>query len=421
MNIRARIASLERLAERSNSAEIWYAFADNLVHIGESVDEPNVAARALEGFRRAEAIDSSFTPALEHQAHLSLYLGDIAGARAAHARQARRDSTGDFFVVNEFEMQLAFGDTAQQLRAMRRVGATPQAEDLVFPALFAHVRFGGQKVRLDIADSALAELARRVPGQPSSLVDRSRREIYWNTGRPAAARRFAVPNDDIDGHVETVLAGVISEADTGQATRSAQVLEAYLRAAPTRVRAASRAEAEFALAQRALARGDTLEVERRLQALRNEIAAARQAWAANPARVLEAAVSAQLGVARQTSDARTRVQRLDSLVLDAPNIDRRLVRTPANMVLAALWERLGNPDAVVTVTARRDGQTAYSMYHSERLRLRARAARTLGRDEVERSALEEFLEMRAQAEPQLRPELERIRARLAELNARTER
>jgi hypothetical protein len=57
------------------------------------------------------------------------------------------------------------------------------------------------------------------------------------------------------------------------------------------------------------------------------------------------------------------------------------------------------------------------MFNTERLRLVARAARALNRPQLERTALQEFLDMRTGADAHLQPEVERTRARLAELNA----
>lgn len=417
MDVPSEIRLLESLARRSNSAELWYAYADHLAHNGESADEPDANAKALEGFRRAEALDSSFAPALEHQAFLHLVLGDTTNAIQAHARQARRDSTGDFFRINDFMMEKGFGDLDGQLRALRRIAASRRTEDMIYPALFSSTQFAGQRPRIDLADSALAMLAKAQTERLSPAADAGRRELHWNFGRAAAAAAIPAREDDLSGQIETVLAGVIWDADESQAASSARILDAALRARASSGSNVGRALMEFALAQRSLAQGDTARVEALHLSIRANAEAAQPAWAANNQRVLDAVLSAQLSVARRAPDARARVVALDTLLLVTPEIHRRLTRATGNLILATLWERLGEPDQVLRITGRRDGQTAYAMFNTERLRLIARAARVLNRPQLERAALQEFLDMRASADAHLQPEVERFRARVAELNA----
>jgi serine/threonine-protein kinase len=421
MPMRARIRSLEALAARSNSAEIWYAFADYLFHIGEQVEEPDPYGRSLVAFKRAEAIDSSFTPALEHQSQLHLMLGDSAAARLAHRRQAQRDSTGDFFIMNDAMMALAFSDAEGQRRAMDRLAAV-EPENLIYLAALASGELAGNAaMNLEFADSALVRFDRVSSRPPSSMMDRFRRELLWNVGRPSAARARSGAETDILSASEAVLAGLVWEADSTQALQGVRTLESFVRRRPATDASLEYASAQFALAQWALARGDTASVVRRQDAIRTAGAAAARPWDANQHRVFDAAIAAQLGVARGTPGARARVETLDSLLLNAPSLDRRAVRTTGNLVLAELWERSGEPERALRVSNRRDTQYAYMMFNSERLRRIARLARQLGRRDEERAALRSFIELRATAEPHLQPEVERARTRLAELNAQSER
>jgi eukaryotic-like serine/threonine-protein kinase len=421
MPMRARVQSMEALARRSNSAEVWYAFADYLFHIGEQIDEPNPWTRALDGFKRAEAIDSSFTPALEHQAQLYLSLGDTASARLAHLRQSQRDSTGDFYLANNYLMAITLGNTESQLAAMGRATSRNPEDLLYFATIGTMLGSVGTPVNLAIADTAMARYARLSAGPASSIADRFRREYFWNTGRPAVARTHAEADTDILSASETVLAGLAWDADTMQSQRSVRVLEAYVRGRPANDVSLEYASANFALAQWALARGDTAGVERRQRAIRTAGDAAKRPWDANQHRVFDTAIGAQLSVARGTPDARGRVEALDSLLIHAPSLDRRTVRTTGNLVLAELWERSAEPERALQVSKRRDTQLAFTMFQSERLRRIARVARQLGRRDEERAALQEFVQVRALAEPHLQPEVERARARLAELNATSER
>lgn len=421
MPVRARIKSLESLAERSNTAEVWYAFADYLFHIGEQVEEPDPYGRSLAGFKRAEALDSSFASALEHQAHIYLRLGDTLNARRAHERQALRDSTGDFFIVNDVMIELATGSIEAQLAAMDRVVAR-SVENLFYVATLTMLPyFNGGSVNLAMGDSALARYGQRSDTRTGSVNDRFHREYYWNLGKPSAARAVPAPESDILAVSETVLAGLTWDADTVQAQRSVRVLEAYLRGRPATDVSLEYASAQFALAQWDLARGDSASVERRQRAIRAAGGAVARSWDANTHRVLDVAIGAQLGLARGAPDARARIETLDSLLIHAPELDRRAVRTTGNLVLAELWERAGAPERSLRVAKRRDGQFGHTMFHSERLRRVARLARQLGLQDEERAALQEFVALRAGADPHLQPEVERARARLTELTAQLRR
>jgi hypothetical protein len=108
---------------------------------------------------------------------------------------------------------------------------------------------------------------------------------------------------------------------------------------------------------------------------------------------------------------------------DTAGVERRqrAVRTTGNLVLAELWERSGEPERSLRAANRRDTQFAYAMFASERFRRVARLERQLGRRDEEREALRALVDLRQTAEPHLQPEVARARARLAELDAQSER
>jgi TolB-like protein len=415
MPVRAALAAGERLARASNSAEIWYTYADDLFHIGLQVDEPNTLERALEGFTRAEALDSSFVPALEHQSQLYLALGDTANARRAHARQAAKDSLGDFFLVNDLMMSLTLGDDADRERAVSRAAARRPAI-LLYQAMLSTLRVApGAALRIAVGDSAVARFERVDRGAVLPLSDRLRREFFWNRGQPAeAAARPAAPGQ-VSSDVEIVFAGLLWDADSAQARRAAERLQAYVDGRPADDYDSFYASAHFALAERAFARGDTAEVEARQAAIRRAGRAAPEPWLSETHAVYDEALGAQLAQARGAPDARERFERLDSLLVHAPNLSRRVARTTGNIVLAELWERAGEPERALRVARRQDWQFGFAMYYPDRLRRIARLARRLDRPEEEAEALQHFVEMRAQAEPHLQPEVAEARARLAVL------
>jgi hypothetical protein len=112
--------SLWAAAERTPTAELWYQAGDFLFHRYMLSGDSTVWSRALLAFQRAEALDSLFAPALEHQNTIYLALGDTAGARAAFNRQRMLDSTGDFFAFNDQAFNAALGTMDDAVRSIHR-------------------------------------------------------------------------------------------------------------------------------------------------------------------------------------------------------------------------------------------------------------------------------------------------------------
>jgi serine/threonine-protein kinase len=415
MPIHERIRSLESLAERSNSAEIWYTFADYLFHIGKQVDEPRPMERSLAAFRRAEALDSSFAPALEHQAMILLMQGDPEAAQRAHARQTRLDSLGSFYAYNDFMMRVAAGDNAEIQRNIRdRSKRSPEILILGAAGLLASDFAPGLPIRMDIMDSVLAAVG-RLPVPPSweGLPKRIMREVNWNAGRPA--RVSAVDTSDILGVVEEVFAALLVDGDSAHALRGVETLRRFVQTRPDDPTALAYTAAQFALAQWALSQAKSAEVETRLAALRAVRPSADSPWLGNAADLYARLTSAQLAAASGAANLHAQVQEIDSLLVNVPALDRRVGRTLGNLLVSRLWERAGEPRLALRALTRRDGQFGQAMYNADRMRRTAVLARQLGLPDREREALRYFVEMRVNAEPHLQPEVDRARARLATL------
>jgi eukaryotic-like serine/threonine-protein kinase len=116
---RERFRALEDLALRANSAELWFYFGDQLLHDGTLAMQPDVRSRSLAAFQRAEKLDSTFAPALEHQTMLFLMRFDTASAKAAFQRQQRVDPDGDFLLYSRI-MLARVEEPQRALDASRR-------------------------------------------------------------------------------------------------------------------------------------------------------------------------------------------------------------------------------------------------------------------------------------------------------------
>jgi len=416
MPMRARMASLRRLAERSKSAELWQVYGDHLFHDGLVAEEPDILSRSLDAFKRAEALDSSFTGALEHQAQIYMMLGAKPDARAALMRQAALDSAGDFYKFNDFIIRNSTGDATERLRALDDFEAR-MPNGLLFAAN-AVAADGGIGLQADIAmaDSILARRVRRGDRSVDGGLGSSLRDIEWNAGRPSRAVAAAADRDSLSAVSDELTAALLWDGDSAQAARSAATLTANLRSRPASDPDPDAALARAALGMWSLAIGDTATAERMRRELASVTPPPQRLWAANSARVLEALLSAQLAVARRAPDASAQLRRADSLLLDTPGMNRR-TRMTGNLVLSALYEATNDPVSALRVIGRRDWQTAYAMYAADRQRRIARLAERTGDREGAIEALRQFIAMREQAEPKLQPEVAAARERLKKLES----
>ena len=404
--IRQRFATLDELAIRANSAEVWFYVGDMLLHNGAMAVQSDIFPRALKAFQRAEALDSTFAPALEHQAGLFLTLNDTAAAVAAYGRQKRVDPDGDFLLMSR--MWLA--------RAARGVVAPVPLDSIpATSAMSAAVMFGapgpafGLPPDLDLADRMRALAARSGTGDPHM-----EREMLWNSGRPAGANVGAGDRESPLALTEYVLAGMVWDGDTAISTRSAAALDAWLRKHPSDSLSTARTMAWFYVGLSAFNRGDTAQVERARQALLSLRSAPDAPSRKNLATVHEQLLAAHLAIARSARDARQRLERLDSLLIDAPGLSDD-ARMTGNQLLADLWERLNEPQRALDASRRVELGPSVGRLASTRVRREARLLERLGRPRDAIEQLRYYVAMRAQAEPPLQAEVANAKATLARL------
>lgn len=414
---KARAQSLQRLAQQGNTAELWYAYGDWLLHNGSVVEEQDIERRSLDAFKRSEALDSSFTSALEHQAFLELQLGDATASKAALARQARLDSAGDFFRFNQLYSQVLAGDAAQQRQAVQQF-ATGSPEDLLFAASMFSSDGGAAPFRayLEVSDSLLAALKRRGDDAMTPESGRVRRSIEWNAGRPSRALKIAAGPTDLAGASEEMMAALLWDGDSAQAARSAVAVASLLRGRPVTDPSPTAAIARGELGIWSLAQGDTATALRMQRELASVVAPPGRPWEANTARTFEAVLAAQIAAARRAADTPAKLRLADSLLRDTPGIPRRALMT-GNYTMAAAYEAAGDAPNALRMVTRRDAQTEMGMYAADRQRRIARLAERTGDRERAIIALRQFIAMREYAEPKLQPEVAAAREKLKQLES----
>ena len=401
--------ALGELAIRANSAEIWFQYGDQLMHYGGVAAEPNVVERSLKAFQQSEAIDSSFAPALEHQWMLYEALRDSAAALAALQRQARVDSTGDFYRYTALAAAASTGRPVPKamldafprnaLSAVATLVGGVDEEFRIFP-------------NIELADS-LSARARRA----GTVVPSYYRRVAWCTGRPSRAAALRDERSTPESMSDEVLAGLMWDGDAAVAQRSATGLAEWLRAHPSDSHTAARASALFYEGLWAFNGGDTATVIRARQSLAALKPPTARPWLRNLSNSYEQMLGAYLAVARKSSDVRTRLAKLDSIVVDAPGIAGP-VRTTLSSQLADLWERIDDPARALAAGRRFERAMDWARLSSTRVRREARLLERLGRPREAIVAWRSYVALRANAEPSLQPDLAQAKANLARLEAK---
>jgi serine/threonine-protein kinase len=401
-------------AEQTRSAELWYEAGDFAFHRWHLSGDTADPRRALDAFRRAEALDSSFVPALEHQASLYAAFGDTAGERAAHQRHKMLDSTGDFFKYTDAAFRAAHGSVADAFKEVQR--HTGAFNDLLFAAnMLASDGDGAPPLtadRLTIGDAfARAGVKAITPSaDPQVVVDWN---SYWiNTGRPRSFVAGSSPDSALIVDMWNTIAGLVWDGDSASAARSAAQLVKWEAATDT-VASVTRSSAHLAVGLWSLSRGDTAGVE----AARSALTALREPGSRQPfetAVIHEKLLAAHLAVARKMPDARTRLTELDSLLIDA-RVNRTLVANLGNLLVSRLWESVGDDRRALDAANRHHYYVGGPSFASSRLAARARIAERLGLRDEAITALKAYIGMRARSDPPFIPELRAARAKLATL------
>jgi hypothetical protein len=135
------------------------------------------------------------------------------------------------------------------------------------------------------------------------------------------------------------------------------------------------------------------------------------------ARGYTAILAAQLSARDRSPSAAARLQVLDSILTD-PRAESAWVPLLGNLIAARLHEqRREFPQALTAIRRRDEGavRPVYVTYHREEGRIAAEAGDTVGAIR----AYQRYLRIRAEAEPRLRLEVERVRAELAAIERKS--
>lgn len=365
--------------------------------------------RSLKAFQAAETIDSSFAPALEHQWMLFHALHDSTAARYALQRQARVDSTGDYYRINELFAESNTGAVISQARVdafptneLSGAMALVSASDLAFSLA----------PNLALADSLLARAKRVGTAEPEL-----ERQVDSNTGRPSRAAAIGDERNTVLAMSDDVLAALVWDGDATAGGRGAAGLSRWLREHPSDSLTTDRARALVHEGLWAFNTGDTATVLRARQALATLKPPATTPWRRSISELYDAMLGAHLAVARKSTDALAQLSRLDTMLIDTPGLTSRM-RSTLNSLQADLWERVDEPARALAADQRFDRNVEMNHLASARLRRDARLLEQLARPLEAIVALRNYVALRANAERSLQPDLADAKVNLARLEAK---
>jgi hypothetical protein len=123
-----------------------------------------------------------------------------------------------------------------------------------------------------------------------------------------------------------------------------------------------------------------------------------------------------LAVRQGRTDAMSLVAQVDSFLLSDPYAnDYRVGVFETNLMVAGLFEELGQPERALAVVRRRFYHSGWPYYLSTGLREEGRLAALTGDRDGAIRAYTHYLELRSDPEPEVLPEVEAVRDELARL------
>jgi eukaryotic-like serine/threonine-protein kinase len=407
----------QMLAKWPDDGDAWFELGDMLMHYGAAGDIPNSLDKAKQAFDRALAIDSTFYLPLEHRLMIAFEENDGEQVLAIAPRLHRVGANADRFDYLRWRIALALGDSAGVNAAAARIDSmTTLSLDLIL----GEAQWQG--ARLGDAERVVAVFHRR------AATDADRREalrrehdLALNRGRIRHARtvldRFPVDAQNPTARDLAYLRDALFwDGDTIAANEAAQRLTRVANAAsPTTADAiAVRAQLQCDLAWWDLARARVDLATTRMEHLRKSEPNA-EAFIGDDRDYCVSLITAWIAVSQKTVDARTLLQRADSININSATNYWQY----GNLITARLRERMGDP-AGALVSIRRilvGAADIQQRFVSTYLRETARLAVTQNDTALARDHYRRYLALRTNPDSTLQPDVARARAALARMTA----
>jgi tRNA A-37 threonylcarbamoyl transferase component Bud32/tetratricopeptide (TPR) repeat protein/TolB-like protein len=405
---RAMLTALERAAIAApDRAETHYLIGALLLRQGPGFGFTDSRERASGSFHRALVLDSAYLAPLFGLVEAAALSGDSAELRRSATWYLSRASAGPAADYVRWRLAAGTGDAAT-LAALRE-----RFDSLATPAL-ERIALASQMsgVALEDADRAMALVVRRA----SIRVERNLAVMaaHWlalNRGRPREALRFLRLRGEVEPSEQgfwthSTIASLFWDGDSlvGDASARARAQQLARDTVRPPRSPAERAALSSALAQDglwALLHDDTARAGAAIRWLRRE---------RSPGADL---VDVLLATRTRRPDAEAILARLDSVAREGC-CSNELVAW-VNLVLARAYEAAGREGNALQVI-RRGIWRAPPQLLSTYLREEGRLASRQGERAAALRAYRHYLALRTDPEPQLRAEVERVRAELARIS-----
>jgi serine/threonine-protein kinase len=381
--------------------ELWYDVADELLHCGAAMGVDDYLQRSLAGFNRALALDSSFTPALEHLPTIYAMTGDTAAAR--HALSFFPD-TSDFLPFNQF---FALSDSASRASARARLLLEP------LPGLIATAQFVAAMVEPPSIDDSERFLR---AAQAHAVTDADRRSVAsvahfvaMNLGQPS--RGLAAANAAGLGPADIVADRIFWDGDSTAAVAALPALALIVSRTPSPADEEPWVTSAFAAAEYAISTKGPGDSDARLVAQLREFKGGL--LQASRARRFALLLDAQRAVATKAPNAKALVTSADSMLRRVEG--GRYNQAAGNLIVARLWESLSEPARAHAATLRVELGPTVRPFNSTMWRERARLAVAAGDTSDAIRAYRQYIAIRARADSILIPDLDNARYELARL------
>lgn len=409
--------ALEAAPERP---EPWVDSGDLLFHSGRMLPRPDPWVEAEAHFRRALELDSSFTTPLIHLIELEILDDDLEEVERLGTRYLQIDSAGDLSDFMRWRIGHALGDSASLARIRSRFSEMSRANLI---RIIGIAQLDGFALK-DAEAAARALVARPGTAEERGSSNFVAYSLALNRGRPADTHRILRPMLEQMQHAPrdpgSRLFAVFYRLDglywAGDSMRVASMVPPLPGAAelrdPGSLDANVRARVLCGMGQWHLWQEETAAAEEVIRALRG-IEDPAAAYTAEACSVLLEALRAGLA---GREDAVRAVARLDSLMQTGPGPAD--LWASANLVLAGLWEMVGEADRALAALRRREYHWLLgTLYLSSYLREEGRLAARVGDREGAIRAYRHYLNLRSDPEPSVAPEVELVRDELARLVA----
>jgi eukaryotic-like serine/threonine-protein kinase len=397
-----------------DSPDAWYQVGDWNFHFGYGTGVEDASRVAEEAFSRALALDSSFTPALEHLPNVYEATGDSAKLRRAIGLLAAGDS-GNNLAGQRMMAAATLGDSGD-VRALRaqipRLPATA-LYDIVYGATAGFIG-------LDDADRAMAALkASAVTPYYRSQAALLDMVLQSDLGHPAKAAEALVkagPSTD----AQRVFGVIFWDWDTTGVADLARAVEAHGRAEATggpRQRLGAIPDLSVAAEYHAW-RGDARSFAQTADALRTVVFLADTSGYAGVRDRYQLVLDAQLASMTRRPDVRAVLTRADSVLKSDPDGQLRVL---GNLIVARAWEAAGDLPHALAAVRRTESLNAPGYYFTTQLLEEGRLAALAGNRDLAIRSYRRYLALRRDADPALQGQVETVRRELQRLEAQASR